>query len=138
MQKALKNGNLIRSYRQPPNLEKLLTRANFTYSENVQSTRPITQNNINITKCNVKNFGKCPLIVATNEILLHNKTFPFKVKSNTDCNATNIIYLINCNGCHKEYIGQASNLRAMVRIHKQQIFNPNLRTHYVSKHIAHC
>ena len=55
-----------------------------------------------------------------------------------DCNATNILYLINCSGCQKEYIGQTSNLRARVRIHKQQILNPSLRTLHVSKHIAHC
>ena len=32
MQKALKNMKLIRSYRQPPSLKKLLTRAKFTYT----------------------------------------------------------------------------------------------------------
>ena len=47
-------------------------------------------------------------------------------------------YLINCSGCKKEHLGQTSNLRARVRIHKQQILNPNLRTLNVSKHIAHC
>ena len=55
-----------------------------------------------------------------------------------DCNLKNTLYLIRCSGCNKEYIGQTSNLQARVRIHKQQILNPNLLTLYVSKHIAHC
>ena len=55
-----------------------------------------------------------------------------------NCNAKNVIHLIRCSGCNREYIGQTSNLRARVRIHKQQILNPNLRTLYVSKHITHC
>ena len=55
-----------------------------------------------------------------------------------DCNAKNVIYLINCSGCDKECIGQTSNLRASIQLQKQQISNPNLRTLYVSKYIAHC
>ena len=129
---------LIRSYRQPPSLKKLLTRAKFTYSENAQMTRPAALNDTKVTKCNDNKCGKCPLITTTNEILFHNNTIPFTMKSNMDCNATNILYLINCSGCQKEYIGQTSHLRARVRKHKQHILNPRLRTLHVSKHIAHC
>ena len=132
MQKVLKNTKLIRCYRQPPNLKKLLKRAKFTYSENVQNTRPTVLNDTKVTKCNDKKCGTCPLIAKTNEISFHNNPIPFNTKSNMDCNATNIIYLINCSGRQKEYIGQTSNLRARVRIHKQQILNPRLRTLHVS------
>ena len=138
MQRALKNMKLIRSYRQPPSLTQVVTRAKFTYSENAQMTRPVAMNDTKVTKCNDKKCGTCPLIATTNEILFHNNTIPFKIKSNVDCNATNILYLINCSGCQKEYIGQTSHLRARVRIHKQQIRNQRLGTLHVSKHIAHC
>ena len=46
--------------------------------------------------------------------------------------------LIKCNGCNKEYIGETENLRARVRVHKQQILDPHLRQLYISHHIAHC
>ena len=138
MQKALKNMKLIRSYRQPPSLTKLVTRAKVTYSENAQMTRPVAINDTKVTKCNDKKCGTCPLIATTNDILFHNNTIPFKIKSTVDCNATNILYLINCSGCQKEYIGQTSHLCARVRIHKQQLLNPRLGTLHVSKHIAHC
>ena len=54
-----------------------------------------------------------------------------------DCDAEDIIYLLNCGGCHKQYKGETGELRARVRIHKQQIKDPNLRTLDVS-HTAHC
>ena len=96
MQKVLKNMKLIRSYRQPPSLKKLLTRAKFTYSKNAQMTRRVAPNEAKVTKCNDKKCGTCPRIETTIESLFHNNTIPFKIKSNMDCNATNILYLINC------------------------------------------
>ena len=45
-----------------------------------------------------------------------------------DCHAEDIVYLLNCGGYHKQYIGETGELRARVRIHKQQIRDPNLRT----------
>ena len=78
MQKALKNIKLIRSYRQPLSLKKLLTRAKFTISENAQMTRRVAPNDTKVTKCSDKRCGTCPLIATTNEILFHNNTIPFK------------------------------------------------------------
>ena len=108
------------------------------FTRNVHNTELATINDKTVKKCNDKKCGTCPLIRTTNKIMFKNSKLPFKIKSNMDCNAKNVIYLINCSGCDKEYIGQTSNLRARVRVHKQQILNPNLRTLYVSKHIAHC
>ncbi len=45
---------------------------------------------------------------------------------------------MKCSGCDKEYIGETSNLRARVQVHKRQIFDPHLRHLYVCRHIAHC
>ena len=138
MQEAIKHLRLINSYRQPPSLKKILTRAKFTYTESAHNIGVTIINEKTVTKCNDKKCGTCPLITTTNAIMFKNGEIPFKIKSNMNCNAKNVIYLIRCSGCNKEYIGQTSNLRARVRIHKQQILNPNLRTLYVSKHIAHC
>ena len=69
---------------------------------------------------------------------LKNSSKPLIIKSRMDCTATNIVYLIRCTGCSKEYIGESSNLRARVRVHKQQTLDPRLRHLYVNHHIAHC
>ena len=49
-----------------------------------------------------------------------------------------VVYLIRCTGYDKEYIGETSNLRARVRVHKQQTLDPRLRHLYVNHHIAPC
>ena len=59
-------------------------------------------------------------------------------KYDSYCTATNIVYLIKCSGCGKEYIGESSNIRAQVRVHKQQTLDLRLRHLYVNHHIAHC
>ena len=48
-----------------------------------------------------------------------------------------IVYLIRCAGCNKEYIGETSNLRPRVRVHIQQTLDPRLRHLCVNHHIAH-
>ena len=55
-----------------------------------------------------------------------------------DCNAKDILYLLKCGGCNKQYIRETGDLRARVRVHKQQIKDPRLRKLYVGHHIAHC
>ena len=43
-----------------------------------------------------------------------------------DCSAKDILYLLKCGGCNKQYIGATGDLRATVRVHKQQIKDPRL------------
>ena len=138
MQEAIKQLRLINSYRQPLRLKKILTRANFSYTESAHNIGTTIINDKAVTNYNDKKCGTCPLITTTNTITFKISESSFKIKSNMDCNVKNTLYLIRCSGCNKEYIGQTSDLRAWVRIHKQQILNPNMRTLYVSKHIAHC
>ena len=133
MKKAIQNVQLINSKRQPPNLKKLLTRAKF-----VEDTDDNDLHEEKDKKCNRRKCGTCELIGNCSEVKLNNIKAPFKIKAKMDCDAEDIIYLLNCGGCHKQYIGETGELRARVRIHKQQIRDPNLQTLYVSHHIAHC
>ena len=89
-------------------------------------------------KCNRKKCSTCELIGNCSEVKFNNIEAPFKIKAKMDCDAEDAIYLLNCGGYRKQYIGEAGELRVRVRIHKQQIRDPNLRTLYVSHHITHC
>ena len=60
------------------------------------------------------------------------------IKSRMDCTDMDIVYLIRCTGCDKEYIGETSNLQARFRVHKQQTLDSQLRHLYVNHHVAHC
>ena len=74
--------------------------------------------------------------IGCNEIEFKSSDKPFISKFKMDCAATDIIYMIKCTGCDKEYIFEASNLRA--RVHIQQTLDLRLRSLYVNHHIVHC
>ena len=54
------------------------------------------------------------------------------------CTVKNAIYVIECRGCNKYYIGETNNLRKRTTIHNQYIRHENLRMISLSGHIASC
>ncbi len=87
-------------------------------------------------KCNEKRCGTCRHMLETDNITISSK--PFHIKENMDCKVTNVIYCLMCSGCGSEYIGQTKCLRNRVTLHNQQIRQPELRSLFVSQHIAEC
>ena len=127
MKETLENFSILKSVRQPPNLKRLLTRAKFA-NETPNHT---------VTKCNRSNCGLC-----TN--LLEGNKFTFKcgktvtTKFDMSCDVKYVIYVLICQGCQEEYVGETHNLRERTRVHRQQINQPNTRKISVSKHIDEC
>ena len=62
----------------------------------------------------------------------------FKIKERMTCETKDEIYLITCNGCGKQYIGETQRLRERVTLHNEQIKHPQYQHLYVSKHISQC
>ena len=54
------------------------------------------------------------------------------------CTVKYVIYVIECRGCGKYYIGETNNLRNRVTLHNQHIRHEQLRKIPVSGHIASC
>ena len=54
------------------------------------------------------------------------------------CETKDVIYLITCNGCWKQYIGETQSLRERVTLHNEQIKHPQYQHLYVSKHNSRC
>ena len=133
MKKALEGIKLINSRCQPPNLECTLTRAKFNFPAQVQTGNTTKRKHCNNGKC-----GTCEVLFERNEVIFNNNSTPFKIKETMDCSAEDIIYVIECAGCNKQYVGETGNLRDRVRVHRQHIFTPYLQNQYVSHHIAHC
>ncbi|GAB1599900.1 uncharacterized protein LOC115230173 [Argonauta hians] len=124
----LNKHTLIKCKRQPKSLKGLLTSAKI----------PNRNNNYSVTKCHRPNCGIC-------NFLIESPTYNFKsgktfhIKHNFSCTSSNLIYLIRCNGCLEEYIGQTSlTLRKRFTVHRQQIRDPNTRQIPVSSHLADC
>jgi len=54
------------------------------------------------------------------ESYTHNKTYP--ILTNSNCNSQNLIYLITCSLCDKQYVGETSNpLRTRLNQHRSDI-----------------
>ena len=123
----MKKLQIIKSKRQQPNLKRILTRAKFDNMEQKHTVK----------KCKHPNCGLCKhLIEAETFYFLSGKTF--KVNQSMSCDVKNVIYVIQCNNCNLEYIGETSNLRNRVTVYNQQIRDKNLRHLKVSEHLAMC
>ena len=121
---------IIKSNRQPQNLKKILTKAKFTQLDQQHEVK----------RCNDKKCGLC----KNNEIIEgHSHLFKnhkqFFIKSSMSCFSQNLIYVLICNNCQEEYIGETGDtLRHRTTTHRQQIYDSNYRNLKVSKHIFSC
>ena len=100
MKNVLQKNPIIKSHRQPKNLKKLITRAKF---EEKQNDIPPS-----ISKCGRSNCGICDILVKGESFKFQNGPL-FKVKTNMDCSSKNLLYVIKCEGCEENYIGQTGN-----------------------------
>lgn len=125
--RLLESVQIINSKRQPPSLKKILTHAKF-------QTEPPS-----VTKCQDKRCGTCPHLITGDHFTFKGQQKPFQVKFSMNCASENLLYVLECQGCGENYIGQTSDmLRARMRVHKQHILTPEYRKLAVSKHIAEC
>ena len=125
MKTSIKNTKLINSKRAPNNLKKMLTRARFVLHE---------KEGPRITKCS--NSLCAHLQDGVSEIKLNKPKITFKIKERMTCETKDVIYLITCNRCGKQYIGETQSLRERAALHNEQIKHLQYRRHlYVSKHI---
>ena len=64
----------------------------------------------------------------------------FLIKTDMNCSSQNLTYALICGNCKKKtYIGETGDiLRNIIRVHRQQIDNPNLMNLKVSHHISQC
>ena len=85
---------LIDCKRQSSNLKRLLCSSNFSTNKPTFKT----------TKCGKSCFC-CDYIIEAERFKFKNWHQPFVLKSNFNCETPNLIYVIICSGCNKEYIG---------------------------------
>ena len=128
MKRALQTQKIIKSKRQSKSLKKLLTSAKLP-TENTTPT---------VKKCGRPNCGICIN-------LIEGRTYEFKsghifsVRNHFTCASENLIYVLKCNGCNEDYIGQTGlTLRKRMTVHRQQIRDPNTRQIPVSEHLDLC
>ena len=85
---------LITGKQQPPNLKKLLTKAEFSNEE------------VGAKKCQDSQCECCKSFLLFNKYTFKNVNKTFKLKTMMSCNSFDVIYVIICLGCLEEYIGE--------------------------------
>ena len=127
MKNLLDDTKIILSRRQPQNLKRLLTKAEFSSSKPKPS----------VSRCNEPRCRTCDLIITEDSIKLRSgKTWT--IKSSMTCTSKDIVYIIFCPKCKNSYVGQTQILRNRITLHKEQIIYEQYRHLQVSKHQAEC
>ena len=88
-----------------------------------------------IIKCNGPKCEICDLVTPCDSITIEGKIF--KINSPLNCNSTSVIYVMFCI-CGKSYLGETSNFRQRVNLHKSQLSLERNRKIYALKHIFSC
>ncbi|XP_070570116.1 uncharacterized protein [Ptychodera flava] len=87
----------ITAFRQPPNLRKILVRADLKKI----SHQPTTGETKRFGNCN-----QCQFITETNTITSSTTGKTHNIIGKISCNTRNLIYIITCQKCSKQYIGE--------------------------------
>ena len=107
------------TYRQNKNLKELISPSLFPTT--------IKENNCSIEKCNRRcDICKTFLVLST-EFTCHATKRKYKIRGFLTCNTKNIIYLIACKCCAKQYIGSATGFRGRFRINISYINTGKIR-----------
>lgn len=68
--------------------------------------------------CNNKPCTICQYVITTNEVRSNNGTFRHKIQQRLDCNSSNAIYLIRCQKCNIDYVGETGrSVRVRIKEH---------------------
>jgi hypothetical protein len=71
----------------------------------------------------------CNIMKRSTEVRSSQTNFQFKIKGNYNCLSTNIVYLLECNKCHFQYIGETKNeFRVRLNGHRSD-YNLDLKAH---------
>ena len=122
--------NIIQSQRQAPNLNKLLTKAEFT------SKKPC------VSKCGDSRCECCHHLCLSDHYSFKNVNKILTLKTSFSCDSSNLIYVVICSGCQEQYIGETcfgkSKLRDRVRIYRQHIRQQEYQQLKMEEHLHSC
>jgi hypothetical protein len=115
---------LVRSLLQPPPPPTLppSTRKITDFFQPTTNRNIVKGNNHGCFRCNAANCKACVSIHETKQITSYVNGKQFKIRGRIDCSTFNIIYLISCRRCHKQYIGETCRtLRQRLTDHRSNI-----------------
>ena len=128
MSKVTEKKTLINSKRQAPNLQRLLCKSNFHSTEVAYQTK----------HCG-KNCVCCPYLLTDSSYKFKRVNKTFNLKTNFDCESKNLIYVVICETCKEEYIGETGcTVKQRLNIYRQHIRQPEYQQIDVEEHLRLC
>ena len=119
----------INSRRQAKNLRSILSTRKYIASNEVFGS----------FKCGTPRCKTCKLIEQTDTVQIKSTGQSFSLKFKGDCLSKYVLYIITCNGCGEQYIGETSTaLKDRMTFHRQQIRHKEYTILGVSQHIEQC
>ena len=95
--RALHNYKPVVAFKRARNIKDILVKTNFQNSSDKDYMS---------YKCSRARCSHCCNIVEGNSFSSSNNQTEFKIGFNASCTSTNVIYLITCKKCEKQYVGQ--------------------------------
>jgi len=119
-------------YKRGNTLQKLLVHAKYVKLTSQFDTLDIdlintlanllAENDSTVTKCNTPNCLCCQAILTTSTFQSSITKIQYPITHTMTCDSNNIIYLITCTKCYKQYVGQTSRkLRMRLNGHRSDI-----------------
>jgi hypothetical protein len=116
------------AYRQPPNLRSILVRSRFC----TNPTPPPVWGNF---KC-PKSCTTCTYMDPQTHFRSTRTSKRYKIRGHQDCESSNVIYLITCERCGIQYVGETRNqLKTRINNHRADIRNEDIYKP-VSRHFS--
>ena len=130
IKEVFKNTRTVIAYKQPKNLLRQLTCANFKYDDK--------QLLCGLFKCNRKACLLCKFYIQECKSFFTFNNVEWKIKSYITCNSLNVIYYLVCSCCNvTSYIGKTNNLRKRMNCHISEIRTGNTSDLF-DKHVISC
>ena len=124
MRNCFPEGSLLVSHKKAPNLRKILVDQRYNDRKKDSNSNGAIEiiEEKGIFLCN----KKCQM--CQNKHLIPGKHFRctvtkkhYTIKQHLDCNVRNVIYLITCNTCQKQYVGSIINFKSRFTLYKSDI-----------------
>ena len=86
-----------------------------------------------------KNCVCCPYLLKASSYLFKRVNKVFFLKNNFNCESRKLIYVIFCQGCQEEYIGETGFLvKERISVYRQHIRHPQYQQIKVEEHFRFC
>ena len=119
---------LIKCMHQAPNLERLLCKSKFM---------PVEEH-FQVNSCG-KNCVCCPYLLKASSYLFKRVNKVFFLKNNFNCESKNLIYVVICQECQEEYIGETGCLvKEGISVYRQHIRQPQYQQIKLEEDLCFC